>query len=398
MATITLKLDTRRKNKNGEYPIVYSISHQSVSCTIPSGICIKESELYGDSKRMVRSIVANADEINAQLYDLLRKYQDKLASLTQKNKVAKMTASEIKHYLLTADDEVNDKTSFTDYAKRHIAKYSGNTRRNYEYTLRLLEEHFNGNVIFFNDITVGVLRDLEAEWGKTRGVSARSIHFRNIRTIFNRAIDDEVTNNYPFRKFKIKASHKDKDYMPVECMKKLMELEFPETEYLNRITKDMFLLSFYLCGVNFNDIFSWGKEVLQKNKIVFVRKKIAFHEPDEIKITLQPEAKAILQKYKGEKFLLNLAEKYNNNYDNLYGYMKHRIGKIGEKVGFPKLTMYYARYSWATYADQLGIDEKVISKSLGHTDQSVAGRHYISYDWSRTDEANRKVIDYVLAQ
>ena len=78
------------------------------------------------------------------------------------------------------------------------------------------------------------------------GVSARSINFRNIRTIFNRAIDDEVTDNYPFRKFKIKVSHKDKDYLPVDCMKKLMELEFPETEYLNALTRDMFLLSFYL--------------------------------------------------------------------------------------------------------------------------------------------------------
>lgn len=283
MATITLKLDTRRKNKNGEYPIVYSISHQSVSCTIPSGICIKESELYGDSKRMVRSIVANSDEINAQLYNLLRDYQDKLASLEQQNKVANMTASEIKRYILTADDELNDKTSFTDYAKRHLEKYSGNTRRTYEYTLRLLDQHFNGNVIFFKDITVGVLRDLEVEWGKTMGVSARSINFRNIRTIFNRAIDDEVTDNYPFRKFKIKVSHKDKDYLPVDCMKKLMELEFPETEYLNALTRDMFLLSFYLCGVNFNDIFSWGNEVLHKNKIVFVRKKIAYHEPEDLR-------------------------------------------------------------------------------------------------------------------
>ena len=96
--------------------------------------------------------------------------------------------------------------------------------------------------------------------------------------------------------------------------------------------------------------------------------------------------------------LLNLSETYNTNYDNFNRYLTHRIKDIGKMIDFPSLSMYYARYSWATYADQLGVDEKVISKSLGHTDQSVAGRHYISYDWNRTDEANRKVIDYVLAQ
>lgn len=71
------------------------------------------------------------------------------------------------------------------------------------------------------------------------------------------------------------------------------------------------------------------------------------------------------------------------------------MAEIGKHINYPEITFYYARYSWATYDDQLGIDEKVISKSLGHTDQSVAGRHYISYDWKRTDEANRKVIDFV---
>ena len=30
-----------------------------------------------------------------------------------------------------------------------------------------------------------------------------AIDLRNIRAAFNRAIDDEITKNYPFRKFKI---------------------------------------------------------------------------------------------------------------------------------------------------------------------------------------------------
>ena len=59
--------------------------------------------------------------------------------------------------------------------------------------------------------------------------------------------------------------------------------------------------------------------------------------------------------------------------------------------------MYYARYSWATIADKIGIDEKVIDKSIGHVPTTVAGKFYITYDWDRTDQANRKVIDYVLS-
>jgi integrase len=65
-------------------------------------------------------------------------------------------------------------------------------------------------------------------------------------------------------------------------------------------------------------------------------------------------------------------------------------------IGVPNLTMYYARYSWATYASKIGVDESVIGKALGHTDVSLAGSRYISFDWSRVDDANRKVIDYTI--
>ena len=40
--------------------------------------------------------------------------------------------------------------------------------------------------------------------GHGNSTNTRSIHFRNIRTVFNRAIDFEVTAAYPFRRFKIK--------------------------------------------------------------------------------------------------------------------------------------------------------------------------------------------------
>jgi hypothetical protein len=58
--------------------------------------------------------------------------------------------------------------------------------------------------------------------------------------------------------------------------------------------------------------------------------------------------------------------------------------------------MYWARYSWATIADSIGVQEKLISKGLGHVDKSLAGRTYISFDWSKVDRANREVIDHIL--
>lgn len=94
----------------------------------------------------------------------------------------------------------------------------------------------------------------------------------------------------------------------------------------------MFLLSFFLCGVNFNDIFRWENNILKNGYIVFVRKKIEHHEPDPIKIKLQAEA--ILKKYKGKEHLLNLTEKYGGNYSNVSGYLKKESKLLDSELNF----------------------------------------------------------------
>ena len=60
------------------------------------------------------------------------------------------------------------------------------------------------------------------------------------------------------------------------------------------------------------------------------------------------------------------------------------------------MTLYWARYSWSTIAGELGIEEKIISKGLGHVDKTMAGKKYIRFDWSKVDNANRKIISHVL--
>jgi len=75
---------------------------------------------------------------------------------------------------------------------------------------------------------------------------------------------------------------------------------------------------------------------------------------------------------------------------------KEENGEKKEVTLFEGLTMYHARYSWATIADSLDIQEKTISKGLGHVDKSLAGKKYIVYDWSKVDKANRQVIGFVI--
>ena len=63
-----------------------------------------------------------------------------------------------------------------------------------------------------------------------------------------------------------------------------------------------------------------------------------------------------------------------------------------------KLSWYWARYSWATYAADLDIPKDTISEALGHSHGAKVTGIYIKYNRDKVDAANRKVIDYVLGK
>jgi integrase len=60
------------------------------------------------------------------------------------------------------------------------------------------------------------------------------------------------------------------------------------------------------------------------------------------------------------------------------------------------VTAYSARHSWATVAASLDIPDDVIALALGHTPRNATTDIYIRRDLRKVDEANRRVIDYVL--
>ena len=199
---------------------------------------------------------------------------------------------------------------------------------------------------------------------------------------------------YPFRRFKIKQTSKEKVYLPEDGMRKLIALDLSgEQQKGLALARDFFLLSFYFCGINPIDLYNLP--LFPDGKISFVRTKVQFHEPQPIHIAIQPEAEDIINRHKGINHLLDYSEHYLS-FDNCYHWLKHRLKVLGKMIGYPDITFYWARYSWATYASKLDVSDSTISKALGHAATSLAEKKYISFDWNKVDKANKRVIHYVL--
>lgn len=252
----------------------------------------------------------------------------------------------------------------------------------------------------FEDITLGWLTDFEAFCALTASKNARNIHLRNIRAVFNNAIDNEITTAYPFRRFKIRPEATRKRSLTVDELRRLFAYK---VEPYAQIYLDLFKLTFMLIGINSVDLFRLNG-ITREGRIEYKRAKT--HKLYSIKV--EPEAMEIIEKYKGVKGLLCIADRWSDhrNFTHQCNKALQHIGKVkrvghgGKKIiepEWPMLTTYWSRHSWATIAYELGISKDIIAQALGHSDDGYSTTNiYIREDSRFVDEANRRVLDWVL--
>lgn len=166
------------------------------------------------------------------------------------------------------------------------------------------------------------------------------------------------------------------------------------------------MLDFYLCGVNSVDLLMCKN--LTNGRFVGKRRKTGAM----IDLPVEPEAMAIIQKYKGKDWLLSPMDnrKSYRTFDLQWNKHLKKIGRVEKTEGkdgakkkcvyYPlfgddfQMTTYVARYSFASIAASIGIDRETIALCLSHSWADVTD-HYINYDRKRVDMAVRAVIDHV---
>lgn len=280
---------------------------------------------------------------------ILNMIGDKLAREDRRDEDVRKIRDTFLEYIGRKKREESARTFLNWFRRFAESKDNKKTRSVYEHTIsRMLAFDKSLARRRFEDINIGWLADFEAFCAKTASKNARNVHLRNIRAVFNNAIDNEITTAYPFRRFKIRSEKTRKRSLPVEELRRLFS--YPVEPYA-QIYLDMFKLIFMLIGINSVDLFRL-KEVTRDGRIEYKRAKTS--TPYSIKV--EPEAMEIIEKYKGVKGLLCIADRWSdhNNFMNQCNKALQKIGKV-ERVGrggkkviepeWPELTTYWARHS-----------------------------------------------------
>ena len=388
--------------------MMLAMTSRMKTAMLPVGVKIAPA-LWDKENQTVRKCPQKA-YLDKAISDRFYAVQELLRKLSEEDEesLRRMTITEIKNLVIERLDGKPRNTDrsgrFAECFKNFIESKQGRTRQIYETTWkRITELCDHADKLNFEDVDTGWLKEFDARMAvRSPAQNARSIHFRNIRAVFNYAIDEGITDLYPFRKFKVHTVPTPKRSLTVEDVRMIatMPLLPWQEEY-----RDIFMLIFYLIGINIVDLFKLTHDSVQSGRIVYTRSKTG----KIYSVKIEPEAQEILDRHRGEKHLLDTADRYKDHTDFTSRFNKalktfgtwevdeRHKQKVMYKPYWEFLSSYWARHSWATIAyNDCNIPVDVISQALGHSMGSKVTMIYINTDSRKVDEANRKVIDCVL--
>lgn len=387
MIKVTIKLDKRRRLNNGKYPLKYKIARKDSAIYIATGFELEDKEW--DAKNEKVKMLSSKNAINIKLGKKLIEINSKIQELQEQGKLRLVSNKKLLS-LLTNEENNND-------IKEHLFKTQCNnlistkdnagTLRIYKSAINAIKQYCDYDTLMLEDIDVtwidNFVNHLKIKGNKENTIATR---LRCIRTVITYARKRGKTKEDAFLNYSIKTEETIKRSLNAQQLRTLYNAKLSKIRSRHR---DMFFLIFFLMGINLVDL-SQLKEI-SEGRISYRRAKTGTY----YNIKVEPEALTIINKYKGKEHLLAIFDKVKN-----YLYYERSLNSslklICKDLDLPKITVYWARHSFATIAYELGISMDVIADCLGHKSSHRITAIYVRKDIKKIDAANRKVIDYVL--
>ncbi|MFK2820401.1 site-specific integrase [Flavobacteriaceae sp. LMIT009] len=397
MATVKIKLDTRRAKTDGTYNIIFKIRHQRITYTINSGLAVFKQ--YWDYEETE----INSDHPNARLLNLklLKEYYniEKAILMLDDNFTIEKLRSIIK------GGSLKQSKSFKEFTQQLINEMLATNNIGNAIVYRTAMNRFLAfckHDIQFTEMDYELLTKYEHHL-KLKGLKQNSIsnYFRTIRAIYNKAIKHKLVDRayYPFYDISIKSQRTVNRAISKGDIKKLISLPL-ERNSAQYKALNYFLLSFYLRGINFTDIAYLKRSNIVNNRIHYTRRKT--HKLYSVR--LFTPAKKIIDDMHGDdndyllpiltndvvedslqaKCIIKQWVKTTNKY----------LKRLGEQIELDlPLTGYVSRYSFANIAKKQGYSNELIAEALGHAYGNKTTAIYLdAFDENKLDVMHYEVI------
>lgn len=414
MATVKIVVLKHQKREDNTWNVKIRITHERKTAYIATShyvpielISKKDFELKERNNPIYDQLMVDVLKIRAWLSSM-------------GHQIDHYTAKELADLMKDKLSGKSQSLNFYDFAWDYVdilIKEGKSTRFNYKTMLARLEEFTGGRTLLFSDITSSFLfnfdaflraRDSKRGFGKITSTGVRN-YMAMIQFLFNSAkikYNDEdrgiirIPNN-PFSRYKLPSANKvRKKALSPEDIRRIKEFPVPVNMKGVLIARDVFIMSFLLCGINTVDMYYLTPAV--DGRFEYERRKTAGRRKDRafISIKIEPELEPYISRYRDEigNRAFNFSLKYTTN-RGFVACLNINLKKIGKALGIENLTLYAARHSFATIArNDCGFSMDDVAMALNHGTTHSITDIYIKKDWSRIDKVNRTVIDFVFGK
>lgn len=349
MATLNLKILPNRRKLSGKLGIYVSLTFKKEVRYISTEFEVDDEYQFENGKVCYRK---DAAIMNKRIQYVLGIYRERMEGLNL-NRFS--NCAQLKEVLMK-DGEEAEVITVRQLFERRIERLEKERRISYaemnRYTCKVI-------VSLIGDIPIDYLtkRDIRETLFKgmqRRGYAKGNIQMRmtHFKAAINEAIDEGLVkyDEHPFKGFTMPQSEPKLMDITVTQFQRIRDMVTSDSKLI--LARDLFLLSFYLGGINLADLVETD---LSSKTMTYVRKKSAEHKTGErtTSLTIPDEAKTIINKYiLGNR--LNLS--FCNGYKNLQRYVNKCFAALAQHIGIQTSFSYYAgRKTFAQFAFMIGM-------------------------------------------
>ena len=164
----------------------------------------------------------------------------------------------------------------------------------YQTSLNSLNRFLKGNLLTFDGMDASLLLSYEANLKKL-GLrpNTTSFYMRNLRAIYNQVVKQGLTRqNHPFSAVYTGIAKTVKRAVNAKEFQQIKAVKLPPDSFA-AMSRDIFLFSFYTCGMSLIDIANLKKTDLQGDYLIYCRQKTG----QQIRIHWEPCMQELVNKY-----------------------------------------------------------------------------------------------------
>ena len=394
--TVSYTIPNNAWKKDGTNLVRLRFGFKQQGRFIKTNLIVRKSDVVG--QRIKNSAIRQKAE------DLLRRMETAISHLDC-FALQSMTIDQVVAFIL--EDDEGFRLDFFEFADKIIAEKKGQSAKNYQTAVNVFKAFIGKEKMDISELTSPLMRAWERDLVAKHGEGARSVScypsciayiHGQARLRYNREEQGMMRINNPFQFYKPPRQRPGRHRaLEIEDIQKMIDIRH-ELKGREKLGVDVFLISFALMGMNAPDLYTCqlrGDDILH-----YYRTKTRARRTDkaEMFVTIDKAVAPIIKEYfaKDSDAAFDFCNRYTNYIlfgENVNEGLKKYSERIGRTTKEDRITLYWARHSWATIAYAVGVNKGIINDGLCHVDREMKVTDiYIKKNWKVIWDGNATVM------